>query len=393
MAVVTFEIDQASYPGAAGDASSRLRVLQLINGEHYAGAERVQDLLALRLPAEGIAVAFACLKRGRFESMRQAVETPLVEIPMRGRADILAAWQVATLVRRRGVQILHTHGAGALMVGRTAAALIGVPIVHHVHGNTSSEFSSRRFTRLNALTERILLAKTQRVIAVSPSVAAYLRSVGVPEGRISLIPNGVPSRTSRLASRVEHSPPVLGFVGLLRPRKGLEVLLESAYLLSQRGIEFRIRIVGRFEEVAYERQIHALAERLGLAAVIDWRGFRREVDLELDRMSLLVFPSILPEGMPMVLLEAMAAGVPIVASDIPGVRGLLTNGKHALLVPPEQPGALANSVDKLLNEPTARSQLQNAAIELQRTNYSDQSMAASVAEIYRQVAAERRVIQ
>ncbi len=110
-------------------------------------------------------------------------------------------------------------------------------------------------------------------------------------------------------------------------------------------------------------------------------------------MSLLVFPSILPEGMPMVLLEAMAAGVPIVASDIPGVRGLLTNGRHALLVPPDQPEALANSVDKLLNEPKARRQLQNAALELQRTNYSDQSMAASVAEIYRQVAAERRVIQ
>ncbi len=98
-----------------------------------------------------------------------------------GRADIRAAWRVATLVRRRGIHILHTHGARALMVGRTAAALTGVPIVHHVHGNTSSEVSGRRFTRLNALTERLLLSKTQRVIAVSPSVAAYLRSVGVPE--------------------------------------------------------------------------------------------------------------------------------------------------------------------------------------------------------------------
>jgi glycosyltransferase involved in cell wall biosynthesis len=208
--------------------------------------------------------------------------------------------------------------------------------------------------------------------------------------RIALIPNGVPSRKSDFDRRAEHWPPVLGFVGLLRPRKGLEVLLEAARLLKERGTQFNLRIVGRYEDSTYERQTMALAERLGLSSLIEWRGFRREVDRELDCMSLLVFPSILPEGMPMVLLEAMAAGVTIVASDIEGVRGLLTHEDHALLIPPEDPEALSASIERLLQDAGLRGRLRRAAFDLQSDNYSDKSMAALVAEIYQQVVAAKR---
>jgi glycosyltransferase involved in cell wall biosynthesis len=384
-------IENASPRSSSTSASvSALRVLQLINGEHYAGAERVQDLLALRLPNEGIQTSFACLKPDRFIEMRQSVDTALFEVPMRSRADIRAAWRVASLVRREACDVLHTHGARALFIGSVAAELTGVPLVHHVHGNTSSEVRGRRFARLNALTERLLLSRAERVIAVSPSVADYLKSAGVQTERIALIPNGVPSRRYDFDRRAEHWPPVLGFVGLLRPRKGLEVLLEAARLLQERGNQFNLRIVGRFEESGYQRQIGLLAETLGLSPLIEWRGFRREVDRELDCMSLLVFPSILPEGMPMVLLEAMAAGVPIVASDIEGVRGLLTHEGHALLIPPEDPEALARSIERLLKDAGLHGRLQRAAFDLQTENYSDTSMAASVAEIYQQVVAATR---
>jgi phosphatidyl-myo-inositol alpha-mannosyltransferase len=365
-------------------------VLQLINGEHYAGAERVQDLLALRLPDEGIQPAFACLKPDRFDKMRQSVDTPLFEVPMRSRADIRAAWRIASLVRRHSFDVLHTHGARALFIGSIAAELSGVPLIHHVHGNTSSEVRGRRFARLNALTERMLLSRAQRVIAVSQSVSAYLKRAGVQSEKIALIPNGVPSQKSGFETRPEQSPPALGFVGLLRPRKGLEVLLEAARLLQVRGNQFKLRIVGRFEESGYERQILSLAEELGLSTLIEWRGFRREVDLELDRMSLLVFPSILPEGMPMVLLEAMAAGVPIVASDIEGVRGLLIHEQHALLILPDHASALADSIERLINDVVLRKRLRGAAFDLQNTKYSAKSMAGAVAEVYRQVVAATR---
>jgi phosphatidyl-myo-inositol alpha-mannosyltransferase len=179
-------------------------------------------------------------------------------------------------------------------------------------------------------------------------------------------------------------------VPLLRPRKGLEVLLEATRLLQERGNQFNLRIVGRFEESDYERQILSHAEKLGLTKLIEWRGFRREVDLELECMSLLVFPSILPEGMPMVLLEAMAAGVPLVASDIEGVRGLLNHEQHALLIPPEDPGALANSIERLINDVVLRRRLRRAAFDLQTAKYSDTTMAAAVAEIYQQVVAATR---
>ncbi|MDZ4818891.1 MAG: glycosyltransferase family 4 protein [Planctomycetota bacterium] len=384
----------ASAPG--DDTSNRLRALHVINGEHYAGAERVQDLLAARLPDFGVDVAFACVKPDKFPALRRSQQTVLHQIPMRQRWDLRPAWKLARLLRAGKFDILHAHSARAAMIAAVASRLSGVPLVLHVHGNTATEIRGRAWTRLNAWAERQLLPRCAAVIAVSASVADYLRSAGAASNKVFVVPNGVPSRREmrpRLdySSRADNRTSRLGFVALLRPRKGLEVVLDAAAILLRQGLDISLRIVGRFETAEYELEIAQQVARLQLADRIDWRGFQTDVDAELNQMDVLLFPSVLPEGLPMVVLEAMAAGVPIVATRVPGVTDVLRDGENGLLVEPNDASALASGISQLIENPALAERLRTAAWHDQQEHYSDKSMAEAVAGIYRQVLARSTV--
>src|SRR4051812_32268912 len=103
----------------------RARVLHVINGEDYSGAERVQDLLALGLPERGFDVGFACVKPNRFASVRQAQAAPVVDVPMKSRVDFRPVVRLAKYIRRHDYAIVHTHSARSVMLGAPAAALAG----------------------------------------------------------------------------------------------------------------------------------------------------------------------------------------------------------------------------------------------------------------------------
>ncbi len=185
---------------AATDATERttIRVMHLVNGEHYAGAERVQDLLALRLPEYGVEPAIACLKPDRFPAARSSQATPLYQLPMRGRFDFRPAWKLARLLRRGRFSLLHTHTPRAALIGRIAAVLAGVPIVHHVHGQTATEVRGQWWTRAMAHIERTCVARAAAVIAVSQTAGEYLIEQGLDADRLRVVPNGVPSRDLNL---------------------------------------------------------------------------------------------------------------------------------------------------------------------------------------------------
>ena len=172
---------------------------------------------------------------------------------------------------------------------------------------------------------------------------------------------------------------------LLRPRKGLETLLEAASLAHVHNPSLRLRIVGRFETSEYEHDILNYANKLNLSDIIEWRRFRQRVDTELDAMDILAFPSILPEGMPMVLLEAMAAGVPIVASRVSGVVDLLQDREDSVLVPPADPAALSAALNLLFATMRFATGCATAAFIRQRKCFSDDIMSKAVAKIYRDI--------
>ena len=362
-----------------------VRVLHVINGEHYSGAERVQDLLALGLPEFGFEVGFACLKPGRFAAMRVAQQAPIFDVPMGSRFDLRPVRRLAAVIRREGYSLVHTHTPRAALVGRLAAALADVPLVHHVHSPTASDSTRGRRDRFNAWIERRSVKGAAGVVAVSQSLATYAREQGIADSRLTVVPNGVPTRGPLAARPAPAKTWTLGTVALFRPRKGLEIVLQSLALLRTAGVDVRLRAVGSFETDEYRRAIDEVVEQLAIGEAIDWVGFTRDVPAELAKIDLFVLPSLFGEGLPMVILEAMAAGVPVVATRVEGVPEALRDGVDGLVADPADAADLARAIGRFVRGEVDWSRLRKSAHRRQAEMFSDRSMARGVAEVYRRV--------
>jgi glycosyltransferase involved in cell wall biosynthesis len=362
-------------------------VLHLVNGEYYSGAERVQDLLAERLPDFGFRAELACVKPGAFVKYRHST-APLYETPMRGRFDLRALRQLVRLVHQQDYRLIHAHTPRTVMLGVLVSRVTGVPLVYHLHSPTSRDSTRRWRNRLNAAIERLSLRRAVALIAVSQSLADQAVQDGWGSRPLYVVPNGVPCRAVRPPRSESQTTWTLGTVALFRPRKGVEVLLEATAILRSQGWAARLRAVGGFETAAYERQVKDCAGRLGLHEAIDWIGFTPDVDRQLAQMDLFVLPSLFGEGMPMVVLEAMAAGLPVVASRVEGVPEVIRDENEGLLVEPGDAHALAGRIGCLLRKEFSWSRLQTAAVQRHAQRFSDRAMACGVAEAYRSVLAE-----
>lgn len=366
-----------------------MKVLQVINGEFYSGAERVQDLLAIGLGRVGIDTGFACIKPDRFPSQRMARDVPLHEVPMRGRLDLGCAIRLARIVREAGYHLIHTHTPRAALVGRIASQLTGVPMVHHVHSPTARDTEAGLRNRINTITERLSLLGVKRLIPVSRSLEGYLVGEGYSRDIIRTVPNGVPTPAPLPERAAPGDVWVIGVVALFRPRKGIEVLVEAASLLKQAGMRFRIHAVGGFETPEYETSIKTLAQQMDVVDRINWTGFTRNVNAEFAKMDVMVLPSLYGEGMPMVVLEAMATGVPVVSSEVEGVPEVLEQGVTGLMVTPGQAAPLAAALQALMQGQHDWAAMRARAYAVQVERFSDASMAEGVARVYREVLAMR----
>jgi glycosyltransferase involved in cell wall biosynthesis len=359
--------------------------LHLVNGEHYSGAERVQDLLARQLPQFACEVGFVCVKPRRFPHARETKTAPLVEMPMRSRFDLRIVKRLAEMVRSEDYDLIHAHTPRTALVGRLAARQAGVPFIYHVHSPAGRDSTRRLFNWLNGSAEWAAVRGADRLIAVSPSLRDYMVRRGTPQDRIVCVPNGVPVSTNQ---HVRHPPSgtwTLGAVALFRPRKGIEVLLETLAALRSRNIDVRLRAVGGFETETYKAEVLGMAERLELTEAIDWIGFTRGINRELAKMHLFVLPSLFGEGLPMVVLEAMAAGLPVVASRVEGVPEAIVHRQTGLLVEPGSVSQLARAIEEVVTVGVDYAELSRGARGRHAENFSDLKMAEGVAAVYHDV--------
>lgn len=363
-----------------------MNILHLINGEFYSGAERVQDLLAMCLPDSGYQVTFCCLKPGKFASLRVATDAPVLDAPMVSRFDLSPVRLVSEIVRTRDFGLLHTHTPRAALIGRMVAGRCRIPMVHHVHSPTSRDTESWLRNFLNSSIENWSLRKCDRLIAVSHSLQQHLLENGFSQDIVRVVPNGVPVLSSPISWQAPADEWVIGCVALFRPRKGLEVLLEAMAVALANGLPVRLRAVGAFETAAYQQQIIELAHRLDIEKNIDWVGFTSDVVSELRRMHLFVLPSLYGEGLPMVVIEAMAAGVPVIGTRVEGVPEVLEPGNSGFVVPAGDAQALAMEITRVIKSPELAASASHAGLARQRERYSDISMAEGVAAVYREVA-------
>jgi glycosyltransferase involved in cell wall biosynthesis len=362
-----------------------VRVLHLVNGEFYAGAERVQDLLALRLGEAGYEVEFACLKPGIFARQRRSQGTPLHDVPMRSRADVALAHRLARLARERNARVLHSHTPRSALLGRLVARLARLPLVHHVHSPSERDTESRWRNVRNGLAEQWSLHGAARLVPVSGTLRDYLHQRGFPDSRIREVPNGVPVDETRRGDYAPGTPLRLGMVALFRPRKGVEVLLDAMAQLRAEGIATQLRAVGPFETAEYERAVRDRAARLGLDAVVEWTGFRSDVTACFGGLHAFVLPSLFGEGMPMVVLEAMAAGLPVVSTTVEGIPQVVRHEQDGLLTAPGDAAALAAALARIARGEVSVGALGDSASHRQRERFSDIAMARGVANIYDEI--------
>jgi glycosyltransferase involved in cell wall biosynthesis len=382
------EVHHRPTPPPAGPRPRR-RVLHIINGEVYGGAERALDLLAQRLGSLGIEVGFACLKPALFPVARRAQSAPLYEVPMRGRWDLRPAWKIARLVRERGYEAVYAHTARSAMIASLVSRLTGVPFVYHVQSPTAQDTTRRVANFVNATVERLALRRASALIAVSESLAERLRKAGYPENLTVVVPNGSPAREDIPPRTPPNGEWTLGMTALFRPRKGIEVLLRALAILKAEGLPVRLRAVGPFEDSEYERKVKSLADELGVSELIEWVGFTRETDRELDRMDLFVLPSLFGEGTPLVLSEAMASGVPAVTTRVEGNPELIRDGQDGLVVEPGDAGGLARAIARIIRGEVDWQTLRRNALARHRERFSDRAMAAGVAAVYGRVLSRK----
>ena len=358
------------------------KVLHIINGEFFAGAERVQDLLALRLPEFGYECGFICLKNGVFGDHRRST-SPLEVMSMRSRFDISLINRIAAWATLRGYQLVHTHTTRSALIGRLVARKLNVPLIHHVHSPTrrDTESSTRNF--VNAfIDDYLIMPGATQLIAVSSSLKDYLLARGIKNTRVTVVPNGVPVLRPEPAWQTPTQEWVIGTAALFRPRKGIEILLRSLRQLLDLGLNVRLKAVGIFESTAYEVSVKNLAKQLGLTDKIEWTGFSNDVQSEMETMHIFVLPSLFGEGLPMVVIEAMAVGIPVVASQVEGIPEVICGQEFGLVVRPNDINSLTIGLKALILKDISAASIARAAQTRQRNHYSDVAMAKAVAAVY-----------
>lgn len=361
---------------------STVKVMHLVNGEHFSGAERVQDLLAMALPEFGYSIGFVCVKPDRFPKSRQSVSSDLHTVPMKSKFDIGCVNRVVEIFREGGYRCLHAHTPRTLLIGRLAARKLKCPLIYHVHSPVGRDSNRGVANWFNSMLEKWTLKGVDRMICVSTSLAGYMEELGHSPELLSVVCNGVPV-LDELPPRPEPEHPwTIGTMALFRPRKGTEVLLRAIATLKEQGVSVNLRAVGPFETPEYQAEVYALVDELGIGDRIEWTGFQQDVNEQLKKMDIFVLPSLYGEGLPMVVLEAMANGVPVVASCVEGIPEAVRHQTDGLIFEPSNPDDLAAKLSQIVGDVTSWRKYGKNSLERQRTKLSDISMAEGVADIY-----------
>ena len=362
-------------------AIDTVKVLHLINGEHFSGAERVQDLLASALPEFGYEVGFVCLKPKKFPEVRTS-DTPLFNLNMSSKFDFRCYKRVVEMVKEHGYQVLHAHTPRTLMIGSMAAKRLGCPLVYHVHSPVGRDSNRGLMNRLNTMMEKHSLKRVDRMICVSNSLQGYMKELGHNSEKLRVVSNGVAPMDSAQPRTASKGAWTIGTMALFRPRKGTEVLLDALKILKDNGTQVKLRAVGPFETPEYEAEILQQVERLQIGDMIEWTGFQTDVNQQLDLMDLFVLPSLYGEGLPMVVLEAMANAVPVVAANVEGIPEAVRDGVDGLIFEPANAQDLADKLTSLIGDDERLTQMSRSSLQRQREKLSDTAMAEGVSKVY-----------
>ena len=318
---------------------------------------------------------------------------PELAQPVSPASDLRALLKLRSLVRSFRPDIVHTHTAKAGFLGRQAALSAGAAqpaLVHTFHGHVLEGYFGPAKERLFRGLETRLGRRTDRLIGVSEATVADLVRLGVAErARFRVIPLGLDlsgfaslGEAERAASRAElgvgEDEVLVSFVGRVVPIKRLHLLLEAVAVARSAGARVRLAVAGDGEIRA---DLEAQAQGLGLGEVVSWLGYRRDLQ-PLAAAADIAAVSSANEGTPVSLIEAAAAGVPAVSTDVGGVAEVVADGKTGILVPSGDAEALSQALVRLAGDAELRARYGAAARESALGRYSIERLLADIQEMY-----------
>jgi glycosyltransferase involved in cell wall biosynthesis len=377
-------------PGSSPTAR-RLKVMLLVPTLDQSGAEKQLTLLACRLSGGEFDVHVVALARGGpFADELQQHGVRLTVLGKCWKFDPRAWWRLRRLIRFEQPEILHTWLFAANAYGRLAVArgMLSRPKVI-----VSERCVDVWKSGWQLWLDRRLIKRTDRLIGNSQAVAEFYRQLGFPSERIAVIPNGVeipeplPFDRDAVLREFDIPPgsPVIGFIGRLAKQKRVDDLVWTMALLIVLQPDVHLLLIGDGPE---RDKLTKFARDIKVDEATRFTGHRPDAAKLLRVMNVFWLASDF-EGLSNSLMEAMAAGVPVVVSNIPPNRELVVDGETGFLVNVGDRVAFQQFTERLLADPKLAKRMGDAGRERMRRHFSIDSMVAAHAKLYREVAAIR----
>ncbi|MBI3840126.1 MAG: glycosyltransferase family 4 protein [Planctomycetia bacterium] len=362
---------------------SRIRIVDVFNTDHAARAL-------------GMRRAELINQSGRYENLIVCTDGPCVPLlrqrgirvfttPIPRRIAPLemlhCAREIARLVNQERCSVIHSHGSTAAACARLAARRAGVGIVvHTVHGFHFHQGMNPLRRAMYATAERLLTQYTDLLLFQNQEDLDESRRYGIRARRGNVkIGNGIDLRPfASLTPEGKADPPAILMIGRFERVKNQTMLLRAAKLLAERGDRFQLWFAGKGVLLEKHRQ---LAAELGLADRVHFFGYCQDVMPHIRRSTIAALTSI-KEGIPRGLLEPMAAGLPVVTTDVKGNRETVVRGKTGFLVPLDDAEALARALHELLQNAPLREQLGAAGAHWVRQNFDEDRVVDRLLNVY-----------
>jgi glycosyltransferase involved in cell wall biosynthesis len=358
-----------------------MHILHLESGRHlYGGARQVLHLIG-GLAEHGVQSTLVCPPGSAIAAAGRTLGFNIRELPMQGDLDLGFVQRFRRVIDELDPDVIHVHSRrGADTLGGLAARLAGVPAV----------LSRRVDSRDVPVLGRLKYYFYQKVIAISENIYQQLAGPGLPPSRLQLVRSAIDpaayqagwSREQFLREfNLQDSDFVVAVVSQLIARKGHEYLLESLAKITMVCPELRLIFFGRGP---LEKHLKKMLARADLDSIVQFAGYREDLPEFLGHFQLLVHPAV-REGLGLSLLEAQAAGVPVVGFRVAGVEEAVTDGKTGLLVAARDTTALAAAIAEIYDNPQRRKALAVAGPGWISTEFSLENMVRGNLHVYREI--------
>ncbi len=370
--------------------SGAISILYVVTELDVGGAEKMLYELAVRARSAGHGVNVVCLYgKGDVARWLEREGIRAESLGMAGRMDVRVLPRLVRVIRRVKPDVLHSFLFHANVAGRLAGRMAGVPVVI---GSVRVEEPRRH----HLLFDRLTAWATDAETCVSESVADYTeRRAGIARSKLVVIRNGVVAAEADAGARkkaravlgLDGGWPVVGSIGRLDRQKGMDVLLSAFQEVLEKVPDARLVVAGGGPD---RKALELAAARAGISARVRFLGFRAGAAKLAACFDVFVLASRW-EGLPNVLLEAMAAGCPAVATAVGGVPELIKNGRTGILVPPDDAAALAKAVTGLLQDEESAAQMGQEARRWVVERFGMERMWEKTAALYEELLARKGV--